>query len=353
MSRVDHIAGCLLGCALGDALGLPLENLPPRRIARLLGPERLTHRFLAGRGMVSDDTEHSCMLGQSLLATGGEPGALARDFSWRLRLWFATLPAGIGFGTLRALLKLSVGISPERSGVFSAGNGPAMRAPLLGACLAADRDGLLAACRAATRITHTDPRAEEGARAVALAARLGVLHGPLDPEAFFAEVLPAIPSGDIHGMLCAVRDSVAAGASPADFVAAQGWRGVSGFVVHTVPAALHCCLSHPTDPAAAIEAAVRLGGDTDTVAAIVGGVAGAACGQSSLPGDWLAGLVERPRDVAWMEALCARLAARFPLGAPPVLAPPLAVRWWEIPPRNAFFLAVVLGHVFRRLFPPY
>lgn len=356
MTRADHITGCLLGCALGDALGLPLENLSAQRIGRLLGDAPLTHRFLPGRGMVSDDTEHTCMLGQALLEAGPEAAPLARALARRLRWWFWMLPAGVGLGTLRAMLKLTVGFSPERSGVFSAGNGPAMRAPVLGACLAGDREALLAACRATTRITHTDPRAEEGARIVALAARRGALGGPLDFGVLLPELLEAVPDGDLHEMLLRVQASLEAGETPAQFATAQGWgRGVTGFVVHTVPAALHCCLSHPDDPGAAIEASVRLGGDTDTVAAIVGGVAGAACGAGALSAELVAGLAEFPRDVAWMRELGARLAARFPLdgSAPGGALAPLPLRWWLIPPRNVLFLAIVLGHVFRRLLPPY
>ena len=63
--QADAVGGAILGCAVGDALGLPYENLSRRRGVRLLGePDR--HRFLFGRGMVSDDTEHTCMVAQAL-----------------------------------------------------------------------------------------------------------------------------------------------------------------------------------------------------------------------------------------------------------------------------------------------
>jgi len=67
-------------------------------------------------------------------------------------------------------LKLLVGVSPKRAGVFSAGNGPAMRAPILGV-LIADESQLAAFARASTRLTHIDPKAEIGALAIAFAAR--------------------------------------------------------------------------------------------------------------------------------------------------------------------------------------
>lgn len=85
------VAGAILGCAVGDALGLPYEGLSKRRASRLLGePER--HRFLAGRGMVSDDTEHTCMAAQALCAAPRDPDGFAREFARRLRWWLMGLP---------------------------------------------------------------------------------------------------------------------------------------------------------------------------------------------------------------------------------------------------------------------
>jgi hypothetical protein len=61
-----RLTGILLGTAVGDALGLPAEGLSPRRRRRLMpGPWR--HRLVFGRGMMSDDTEHTLFVAQSLL----------------------------------------------------------------------------------------------------------------------------------------------------------------------------------------------------------------------------------------------------------------------------------------------
>jgi ADP-ribosyl-[dinitrogen reductase] hydrolase len=57
-SRADRFRGLMSGIAAGDALGLPLEGLSPRR-ARKLFPPPWRHRLVCGRGMVSDDMEHS------------------------------------------------------------------------------------------------------------------------------------------------------------------------------------------------------------------------------------------------------------------------------------------------------
>lgn len=68
---IQSFAGILLGTAVGDALGLPAEGLSPSR-QRKWWPGPLRHRFLFGRGMVSDDTEHAFMTAQALLAAQGD-----------------------------------------------------------------------------------------------------------------------------------------------------------------------------------------------------------------------------------------------------------------------------------------
>ena len=86
----DRLAGILLGTAVGDSVGLPAEGLSPRRRQRLLpGPWR--QRFLFGRGMISDDTEHTLMVAQSLLKHPDDAAAFGRSLAWRLRWWFLGL----------------------------------------------------------------------------------------------------------------------------------------------------------------------------------------------------------------------------------------------------------------------
>ena len=161
-SREAAILGCLLGTAVGDALGLPCERLSKQRQRRLF-PHLDGHRFFFGRGMVSDDTEHTCFVAQALIVSAGDAALFERRFARDLRLWLLGLPAGIGLATLKAICRLWLGFGPARSGVFSAGNGPAMRAALLGVCCGDDLDRLRALVRASTRLTHTDLRAEHGA----------------------------------------------------------------------------------------------------------------------------------------------------------------------------------------------
>ncbi|MGB4738384.1 MAG: ADP-ribosylglycohydrolase family protein [Fuerstiella sp.] len=350
----SHIIGCVLGTAVGDALGLPYEGVSRRRQQRLLGPPD-RHRFLFGKGMVSDDTEHTCMVMQALITSGSSPEEFAIEFSRRLKRWFVLLPAGVGKATMRSCLKLWCGIPPERSGVFSAGNGPAMRSAIFGAVFD-DIDQLLRFVRISTRITHTDPKAEYGAAAVAIASSWQRRHGKVVPETFAKTVTEHLgpEAGEFIDLLQKVVASVTRGETTSEFATGMGLaRGVSGYTYHTVPVALHAWMSHPLDYQAAVTSVICCGGDADTPAAIVGGIVGASVGDQGIPPDLLAGLVEWPRSVTWMIKLAKQLHESTIDSA--AMDAPYAIKLNAIAElsRNLIFLAVVLVHGARRLLPPY
>ena len=121
-------------------------------------------------------------------------------------------------------------------------------------------------------------------------------------------------------------------------------EGVSGYILHTVPVALHAALFHPGDFRAAVLSAVACGGDTDTVAAITGGIVGAHVGPLGIPTEWKAGLWEPAGGAAHLEATADALVAGRSAPTAPIAATAL---------RNLAFLAVVLVHGLRRLLPPY
>src|SRR6516162_1299842 len=114
----SKLAGLILGTAVGDSLGLPREGLSRRRARRLFGGPPFRHQLLLGRGMISDDTEHTCLVGQALLRAPDDAERFGRALAWGLRLWLLGLPAGVGLATLRATVRLWLGFPPSRSGVF-------------------------------------------------------------------------------------------------------------------------------------------------------------------------------------------------------------------------------------------
>lgn len=340
----QRLAGLLLGGAVGDALGLPAEGLSPTR-QRRWWPGDLRHRFVAGRGMISDDTEHAFMVAQALLESGGEVERFRRALAWKLRWWFVALPAGVGSATARACLRLWLGVPPDRSGVWSAGNGPAMRSALLGAMHARDADRRRELVRVSTRLTHLDPRAETAALAVAEAAA-AILRQ--EPAAEVVRLLPEIaPDPEWHTFCGTLRQGLDTGRSVESFAGALNpdARGVTGYAYATVTVALFAWLRHRGDFERTLTAAIRCGGDTDTVGAIAGSLAGADVGASQIPAGWREGIWDWPRGAAALERLAERLVE--PEGRP------IQWFWPGVIPRNLIFLVVVLAHGFRRLAPPY
>ncbi len=362
-ARHHALIGCLLGTAIGDAIGLPFEGLSRGRVQRWLrGP--LSHRFFFGRGFCSDDTEHTCMVAQALLTARAESNqewylhVFTQNLAWRMRLWLLGLPAGIGLATLKALLKQCLHPLGHVEGVFSAGNGPAMRSAILGVCHGHDPLLLRELVRASTRLTHTDPRAEEGAFAVAWAAYCSSLPERITPEQFLSSLSDQLqsPESEIFGAVSGAIHSVRQGEGSLQYAHRIGCeKGVTGFVMHTVPVALHIWLSYPDNYSAAIETAVRCGGDTDTVGAIVGALVGTRVGQEGIPEQWIFNLWEWPRSRYWLTELATRLAEvdgedekekGKVKGALPLNLPALLLR-------NVFFMIWVLVLGFRRLFPRY
>ncbi len=345
------INGAILGCAVGDALGLPYEGLSKRRGVRLLG-EPVRHRFVFGHGMVSDDTEHTVMVAQALCASPDDSARFAQELGRRLRWCLLGVPAGIGFATLRAILKLWCGFGPTRSGVFSAGNGPAMRSPILGAAINV-LPTLRRFVQASTYLTHTDPKACRGALATAVAAWCSK-RGIDDGTAFlrhYHETTNDDRNAEFDSLLDGVVASVCDGEATADYAVRLGCeRGVSGYVYRTVPVSLHAWLSHPADYRSAVTAVIHCGGDTDTTAAIVGAIVGSGVGPTAIPAEWISGLWEWPQTVRWMERLAGITAQAMKTSLPqasPRVFP--GVGWI----RNSLFFGIVLAHIARRMAPPY
>lgn len=346
---VEHVRGLLLGTMVGDALGLPAEGLSPDQIRRRWKGE-WKMRLCFGRGMISDDTEHTLMVAQSLICCANDAHAFQRSLAWKLRWWFLALPAGVGLATAKACLKLWFGVPPTHSGVKSAGNGPAMRSAVIGAFFAHDAVKRREFVTMSTRLTHTDPRAEMAARGVAEAAAR-IVRGEKCHDEFLLE-LPAFGYGEEWLSIChKLAEAYASKLSVSEFACSFGLnRGVRGYAFHTVPVALYAWLKHPEDFATALTSALDCGGDTDTVGAVVGAIAGASMGKTGIPAEWLERIVEWPRSMQFMETLAQQLASA---SIAKLAFRPVRYFWPALIVRNAFFLAVVITHGFRRLLPPY
>lgn len=337
----DRLTATLLGTALGDALGLAAEGMSARAIARRFGRVDRYH-LLGSLGFVSDDTEQSALVAQSLRVSPGDPAGCVRAFRWSLLGWFLRLPWGIGLATLRACVKIALGL--RRTGVRSAGNGAAMRAAIVGSFLREDAAARRAMSDALAEVTHTDPRGVQGARYVAeLAGLCAACDDPMgDRKTLCTQAISCVEEPSLKAAIESAL-TLAAGDAPTATLAER--IGTTGFVMHTVPFAAAMFVRHGASVLGALSETVAAGGDTDSIAAIVGAWLGALHGTHALPQHLLTALHDGPFGPTHLQALARDLAASPSPTRRARYAWPVAML------RNLALYPVVLAHGFRRLVP--
>lgn len=349
-----RILNCLLGMMAGDSIGLPYEGISRKRQPRLLPPP-LRHRLFFGRGMISDDTEHALMTAASLAQYWYEPNKFENNLLWRLRWWFLRLPAGMGMATGKALIKAWLGFPASKCGVFSAGNGPAMRAPILGVCLGHEPNKMKDYVSLSTKLTHTDPKALIGALAVAQAAYMASNASHVSFDEYKSAVqslyhdLDSKAVNEFNDLLEKLGNSL----HEDEFYFAKLLKlenGITGYMYHTVPMVLFIWLKYQGDFKSSIEKIITCGGDTDTTAAILGGICAPQNNSADIPAEWLNNIIEYPFNKAYCKKMATRLntclQGQVPEKTPTLLGPLILIR-------NLLFLLIVLFHGFRRLAPPY
>ncbi len=292
----DRFLGSCLGLLVGDALGMPVEGWPWPKIRDRYGwlEEMVPGRLPAGS--YTDDGQMAFGLLQSLVRENGfDPAACAAA-------WSAGYDPARGYGGRidGIMTDLAAGRSWDAVGTDSFGNGSAMRIGPLGAWYYRDEKRLAQAALESASITHRHPQALAGALiqalAVARALSRGVRRKPLaPPEAVGALIRAAAPvDPESARRLEPLREI-----RPADRESLRR-RLTSLFAcdvraIEAVGPALGAVLATGSFREA-VSLAVNLGGDTDTLGAMAGAVAGAHYGFSAIPGDWLEALENTPHQ---------------------------------------------------------
>lgn len=352
--KLKQITGSLIGTAIGDALGLSYEGVSKKRVKKIF-PNLDKYHFFLNKGMISDDTEHACITAQAIISSGGNSEEFGVRMSQKLRVWLLGLPAGIGLATLKAILKMWIGFPFDKSGIYSAGNGPAMRAPIIGVCFGDNPELLKEFIKVSTRITHTDPKAEYASLAIALAAYLASLEETIIPEIYLAKLKDLLPQDAIEfiALVEKVITSINKKESTEIFAESLGLeKGITGYIYHTVPVVLHCWLTNQNDYNKGIKEIIACGGDTDTTAAILGGIIGVRVGEDGIDKSLRANFFEYPRSLKWLRELGLKLAKSLD-SENFESQKELEISMIAIFIRNLFFMLIVLLHGFRRLLPPY
>jgi ADP-ribosyl-[dinitrogen reductase] hydrolase len=294
----ERISGALIGLGVGDCLGAPVEFLTPERIAAVHG----TLTDLVGGGVLgwrpgqgTDDTDQNLAVADAYAAHGGHFDL--DDIAARLVAWYRGRPRDVGTTTARALRRLADGAAtPATSGCrdeASIANGSLMRA--LGPGIA-HRDHPAQRRRAAaalSAITHAHPLCI-AACVVYADVVSDLLHGTHPRDALYdvtdSDVWPAPIRATLTNARYGLTDNLA----------------IAGGAVDSLRLALAALVTgeHHGLEAVLVDV-VNRGGDTDTNAAIVGGLLGARHGPTAIPTRW----IERLEARRHLEQVAADLAA--------------------------------------------
>lgn len=272
----DRIKGGLYGVAVGDALGGTTEFMSAKEVEAKHG--YLTEIIGGGvwslePGEVTDDTMMTLCVAEGILEHPEEPmEAIGRRFM----AWYESRPKDIG-NIIRHVFEKYEGDWFEAAFVAhmdmgqSGGNGSLMRC--LPAALAySDPADMERVTTMQSRMTHYDPRCAEACILYnRIAERL------LQGENLRAAILAETAGSEYEGIIEAEPDCPP-----------------SGFVVHTFRWVLHILL-HAPDFASVVQQAANLGGDSDTIGAIAGGLAGIYYGYEGIPARYTEAILIKER----------------------------------------------------------
>ena len=293
----DRVVGSVLGLALGDALGAPFEFSRREDIPDPLVPFERQWMGLPP-GTTSDDTAMALNLVRSLAQNGA---LVPADLMARHLKWLNSDPQDVGALTRRVLRRVEAGEEPEaaaeavweeRGPEVSAGNGSVMYCAPLGAAYANRPITLLGVAPWLSALTHFDERCRTAVLAVTVTVA-SLVRGD-DPEAAVRKSVQVVldrPGGEeLEFLVDAVgRERSVDGPD-------------QGFCLYTAAIGLQA-VARSVDFGEELIRVVRLGGDTDTNAAVAGALLGAAVGASGLPAGWMERLQAAARIRADAESL--------------------------------------------------
>ena len=288
----ERILGALWGSVVGDALGVPAEfmdraDLDRQPICKMVGGGH--HGQPAGTW--SDDTT------LTLIACRWTPYGLPScrflqdALSWLEAGSWSAHGQCFDVGTTTRQAILSRFLCPDQAtwgitGDQASGNGSLMRnLPVALWHRGEHPTNLIAAARRSSAISHAEPLCQDACAIHALIVA-GLCRGQTARQATREAVLALQSTGSqIHPALSLVGDFSV-------FSASRDQIRSDGFVASTIEAALWCLDRYSTFQDAVL-AAVNLGHDSDTTAAVVGGLAGLIHGNQAIPVQWIEELANR------------------------------------------------------------
>ncbi len=283
------LRGYLFGTACADALGRPVEHLTLEQIKEKYGEKGILE--LPPNSSWTDDTQLMLVLARGLLQGAElELPELMDKIAEELILWLDEPDLGAGATTKGAALSLKDGIHWTESGLNSKTCGSLMRVGILGFIFSNDPEKLIEVASLSGRITHNHPTADAASIAGAYAVKLA-LDG-VDPEDMFLPLLE-VTEGISDEFTEALKSSYELAHSNLSDEDALRKLGQGWYADETFALAYFCILRYPDNYKKAVQAAVNITGDSDSVGSVAGGILGARLGIEAVPVSWVESLKEK------------------------------------------------------------
>jgi len=302
---LDKFSGTLLGVSIGDTLGQPFEGIIRERILSQFNDFK---EFIKNNRNLfktyTDDTQLTLHTVEALIqGSGFNENNFIREYV----KWLDDPPIGPGFGCISSIQKLKYGIPWKKAASNSGGNGTAMRVSPIGLFYSKDIKSLKNAALKSSIITHSHPAASAGAIVIARAIAFLIdksVKTSFSIEEFFETIISSISNSqekiweEFIKILNRVKDnlniSVEAGLikfsqvgvkSPFFIEDYLGKAFVHPYTLSTTACAIFVFLKNLNSFEECIFQLATAGGDSDTVGAIGGSLAGAYFGLGNIPDD--------------------------------------------------------------------
>ncbi|CAF3594939.1 unnamed protein product [Rotaria sordida] len=312
---LDRIQGSMIGLALGDAVGAHVEFKTRDFLIKYpVDDLRGGGTWGLRKGEFTDDTSMALCLASSLVAHRGfnSYDQLVRYKWWFKKGYLSSIGEcfDIGASTKRSLLEFEIRqydfahkynisddqidyLTPSQSEKFNvicsekdvAGNGALMRLAPVPLFFYRHPKHAINYCKISARLTHDDQRAYDACRyygALIVAILRGENKNDLLDNNFYSNHIDWFQYEPLHPDIM----KVVQGSYKKEHGYDQGIRG-AGYIVNALEAALWAFRFDEGSFEKGVLAAVNLGEDTDTTAAIYGQLAGAYYGYNQLPKKWL------------------------------------------------------------------
>lgn len=278
---LEKVEGMFMGIFLGDALGAPFDGCDTNEITRI------DEQYVSGHPpkTYTDDTQMCISVFEEMLENGHiDQRSLTQRFLRRFSPW-----RGYTGGMLEVIEKWKDGQdigAAARSlygGQGSFGDGAAVRAAPISPFFDLDQAGpLVEQVLLCSLVTHTHPFGISGAALLAYSVLLALNDIPADK---WLQLLFSFPTEGVYKIkIEKIKRCLEREASPHE---SARQIGNGSYALDAVPASLYAVLRNPGSFADAVLFAVSMGGDTDTIGAMTGALAGARSGLGGIPSAWL------------------------------------------------------------------